>query len=158
SQAAAGSQVHYPAPAALIASEQAQTGNGALPAFPGGSGVALGKDAPPPGGSDDAFINNVFNLGPDNTPNQTGSTPIREAAPLVNLTLSNITIDSVSQRTHNPNSVFEADIEFTFDVHWTTSLVHPQFGLECVGGNSKFITDSSGTSRLHATGHLILYP
>jgi FHA domain len=149
-QAGADFMTYADMAAELMTAEQ-QPGGKAPPAIPGGTGAALAKTAT---GGEDAFINNVFSLGGDNTPTKTGQTPITTAVPLVTLSITNVQVGQVAKQT---NGVSDADVQFTYDVTWHTSLVDAHFTINC---NTQTLTANGSSGTLHVAGHALinLYP
>ena len=116
----------YADTAALIMTADQKPGGKNLPAFPGGTGAALAKTA---AGGGDAFINNVFGMGNDNTPTKTGETPITTAVPLVNLIISNVQVGQVTKLTDN-NEV-DARVSVSYDVTWQSQIANSHLLIEC---------------------------
>lgn len=137
-----------------VSSPKAQTTDATkLPAYPNGSGAAVTTGAKP-----DDTLSTLVDIGTGGEVKVGEQTPIQETKPIVSLTISNLTIKSVNKRDQNAGSTFEADVEYEFDAQWTSSLVAPQFALDCVSGNHFEITSASGSQHVSAKGLLILYP
>ena len=140
--------------AAVVASSKAQTAAAAavLPAYPKGSASAVTSGAKP-----DDTLSTLVDISTDGNVKLGAQTPIQETQPLVNLTISNISITRVTERPAGGSS-FEADVFYEFDVHWTTGMGSPRFVLACVGGDRFVITNANGTQHVSTKGLLILYP
>jgi hypothetical protein len=122
-----------------------------LPTYPNGSGSAVTTGAKP-----DDTLSTLVDIGTGGEVKLGQQTPIQDTKAAVSLTLSNLTITAVNKRPKG--ETFEADVDYGFDVQWTTNLIAPQFELACNSGNHFAITSASGTQHVSAKGLLILYP
>jgi hypothetical protein len=138
---------------AVSSPKDPSTGPATLPAYPNGSGSALTTGAKP-----DDILSTVVDVTSGGEVKTGEQTPIHETKAVVSLTISNLTITAVNKRPKDAFSTFEADVVYEFDVHWTSSLIAPQFSMDCVSGNHFEITSASGTQHISAKGLLILYP
>ena len=147
-------------PAAIVVSSPDGAAAG-LPAYPGGSATVLAKGGDPDPAAGlflASLITGEEALG-ILAPVLQSSLPVTEPAPVVTITLSNVTIVSVTQRPKDGFNTFEADAEIRFDVAWQSSLVAPIFEIECSGGNQREVTTPSGSlAGLQTKALLILYP
>jgi hypothetical protein len=124
----------------------------AQPVFPGGHASAVTKKGTPA-----QIIANEVDTNDPAAAILEGQLPVEASTPLVALTLSKINVNSVN-KFQKGASTFEAEVFYEFDVTWSTTLVSPQFELDCVSGNHFDITASGGTQHLSAKGLLLLYP
>lgn len=144
--------VFFSAAAVSAPQDPAVTPSRSLPVFPPGTASSVSQPA------DGDIVSTLLNLDGVNPPAVVAQVPVDETQPLVNLTLSNITITHVNQKPQGVYRSFEADVLFEFDVTWNSNLVSPQFDLDCVGSNHFNITSASGSQHGSARGLLILYP
>ena len=72
------------------------------------------------------MIDTLFGTDDNNQPTNQGAVPVQAKAPVVSLTITNLTITSVNKRDKSANSTFEADVQYEFDVQWTSSLAAAQ--------------------------------
>ncbi len=107
--------------------------------------------------SSNDIISNLFTDN-GNGPTLVAQTPVEKTTPLINLTISNLSITAINKRAKDNFNTFEADVTYEFDVKWDTNLATPQFELDCVSGNHFNISTASGSQRISAKGLLILYP
>jgi hypothetical protein len=138
---------------AVVAQTPASGSGQTPPAFPNGKVVIITPDIDPTD-----VLGTAVGVDANNTPAVTGQTPVKEQPPLVTLTISDLTIQTINKRTRDSSNLFEADVTFSFNVQWTTNLKAPQFEIACAGGSRFAVTTASGSQAVKATGILILYP
>ncbi len=138
-------------PVAVAGSDQLKAG--VIPSFKSGKATVVSKEK----SSDDNSFMDSLGLNGEEKPTDQGKTTVQDAPALVNLSLSNIVIGSVNKRPKG-SGTFEADVQFSFVVNWSTNLAAPRFTLICNSGLTNAVTQASGTLNLNASGLLILYP
>jgi hypothetical protein len=146
------SQLSVPTnPVVVAGSDRIQSGD--IPTFKSGKATVVSKNLP---GDDNSFMN-TFGLNGNQPPTDEGKTPVQDAPALVNLTISNIVITNANMRAPG-SGTFEADVNFTFTVSWSSTLASPQFKLDCNSHNETSVSQTSGSLNQSASGSLILYP
>ena len=138
-------------PVAVSGNDQIKTGN--LPSFKSGKATIVSKNS---ASDDNAFLNS-FGLDGDQPPTDQGKTPVQDAPARVSLNLTNIVITNVNKRAPGSGS-FEADVNFTFVVNWTTTLAAPNLIINCNSGLINTVAQTSGSLNLKANSLMILYP
>ena len=120
--------------------------------FPKGSVTVINEP------SDNNIISNLINVDDKSNTTVAGQVPVQNTQPLINLSISNISISQVNKQSKDGFSTFEAEVFYEFDVTWQSNLAAPQFELDCSGGNHFEISAAGGSKRIRAKGLLILYP
>ncbi|MGB8643934.1 MAG: hypothetical protein WCF84_01745 [Anaerolineae bacterium] len=138
-------------PVAVAGSDQIKTGT--LPTYQSGKATIISRNQ---SGDENPFMQ-TFGLNGDQPPTDQGKTPVQDAPALVALNITDIVIESVNRRAPGSGS-FEADVNFSFTVSWSTTVAAPQFKLNCNSHNEAAIAQPSGALVQEANGLLILYP
>lgn len=139
------------APVAVSGGDQIKAGN--IPTFKSGKATVVSKNS---SGDENPFMQSLGMNG-DGSLTDGGKTSVEDAPALVSLTLSNITIDQVNQRPKG-SGTFEADVNFSYTVNWSTTMASPQFKLACNSSHEAAVAQPSGSANLTGNGLLILYP
>lgn len=138
-------------PVAVASGDQMKTGN--IPSFKSGKATVVSRNDT---GDDNPFMQSL-GLNGDGNPTDQGKTTVQDAPALVSLNLSGITITNVNKRAPGSGS-FEADVNFSFTVSWSTTLAAPSFKLNCNSHNETVVSQQAGSSQQTGNGLLILYP
>jgi hypothetical protein len=137
---------------AVSGGDQISSGN--IPSFkPGTATVVATQNS---NDKEDPILH-TFSLDGEDTPFDLGKILVQDKPALVSLSLTNIVIGAVNKRAPDSGS-FEADVNFSFKVNWSTTLASPQFTLDCNSSNSRSVTQTSGALALNANSLMILYP
>lgn len=138
-------------PVAVAGGDQLKAGN--IPSFKSGPALVVSTN----GSSDNNTFMQTFGLNGDQAPSDGGKTSVEDAPALVSLNISNIIITNVNRRAPGSGS-FEADVNFSFTVNWSTTMKAPQFKLNCNSHTESVVSQASGSLTQSANGLLIIYP
>ncbi len=141
---AAPTQIQFAAFKSASIAEANQIAAGAVPSFARGKASALARQA----AGAQQLINDLYDLGGENSPTIQATTPVREMEPVAAIRITSIRLTKISP----PPPALPQSASFEVDVYWQSGSMFPKvLEIGCGGGKAIRVTTTSGNARLTAT-------